>query len=785
MTSQPEATIVFKPRPKQRQVLRYRRGRMGVSAVPGSGKTQTLSYLAASLIARGVLADDQEILIVTLVNSAVDNFAQRIAKFVEARGLLPHLGYRVRTLHGLAHDIVRERPSLVGLDEKFQIIDERQAAQILEEAVQVWLRNNPNALDDYLDPQVEEDRQAWVRRDQLPDMINTLAGNFVRYAKDLQTGPDALRQRLESLPVPLPLAEMGCAIYFDYERALLYRGAVDFDDLIRLALQALQADDKLLERLRYQWPYILEDEAQDSSRLQENILTLLAGSRGNWVRVGDPNQAIYETFTTASPEYLRNFLQRTDVKDRELPNSGRSTFSIIDLANYLIDWTMAAHPLEAARTALSLPHIQPTPRGDPQPNPPDNLGMIHLMNKKYSPDGEIQAVADSVERWLPEHPDETAAVLVPRNWRGYELTEALKKRKIIPVELLGSTNATRMASGALANVLQYLADPQSASKLSTAYRVWRRAARDEEGEAETVHEEPVEESPDDHNGTDRRIPSEDDQPSKTRLGETANLIRKCPQVEDYLWPHAGRDWLADLNLAPENADLLDELAQFRELVQRWHGTALLPIDQVVLALAQDLFTSPTDLAITHKLAILLRQASEAHPDWRLVEMTGEIAFIARNERRFIGFSEDDTGFDPDKHKGKVVVSTIHKAKGLEWDRVYLMSVNNYDFPSGAGYDRYISEKWFLRDHLNLEAEALAQLEAAFSRDAYSWYEEGTATQQARLDYISERIRLLFVGITRARKELVITWNTGRDGALQPAIPLVALQTFWEERLQGR
>jgi len=44
---------------------------------------------------------------------------------------------------------------------------------------------------------------------------------------------------------------------------------------------------------------------------------------------------------------------------------------------------------------------------------------------------------------------------------------------------------------------------------------------------------------------------------------------------------------------------------------------------------------------------------------------------------------------------------------------------------------------------------------------------------------------LFVGITRARKELVITWNSGRDGTLQPAIPLVALQSFWEERLQGR
>ncbi|MCU0496981.1 MAG: hypothetical protein MUF87_06470, partial [Anaerolineae bacterium] len=51
---------------------------------------------------------------------------------------------------------------------------------------------------------------------------------------------------------------------------------------------------------------------------------------------------------------------------------------------------------------------------------------------------------------------------------------------------------------------------------------------------------------------------------------------------------------------------------------------------------------------------------------------------------------------------------------------------------------------------------------------------------ARVDYVSERLRLLYVAITRARRELIVTWNTGRDGLRQPAIPLIALQTFWQE-----
>ncbi len=67
-------------RQAQVNVLSYSSGKMGVSAVPGSGKTFTLSLLAADLIQRNVLQDNQEILIVTLVNSAVDNFSRRISQ---------------------------------------------------------------------------------------------------------------------------------------------------------------------------------------------------------------------------------------------------------------------------------------------------------------------------------------------------------------------------------------------------------------------------------------------------------------------------------------------------------------------------------------------------------------------------------------------------------------------------------------------------------------------------------------------------------------------------------
>jgi DNA helicase-2/ATP-dependent DNA helicase PcrA len=745
---------MFKLRPKQQEILSYTHGKMGISAVPGSGKTWTLSFLAADLLKRGILLDDQEILIVTLINSAVDNFYNRISSFIEARGLIPNIGYRVRTLHGLAHDIVRERPELLGLDNNFQIIDERESDSIRDGIAQAWLQSHPNELDPLLDPLIEEAKMDWVKRNQLPELVKDVALSFIRFAKDHRYTPERLREQLKQLPIPLSLAEMGLEMYENYQNALIYRGAVDFDDLIRLGLYALEWDTALLERLRHRWPYILEDEAQDSSLLQEAILKLLTGENGNWVRVGDPNQAIYETFTTANPEYLRRFLQQQDVIQKELPNSGRSTLGLINLANHLVCWTNEEHPNESIRDALqSSPLIEPTSPDDPQPNPPEDQTYIHISIKKFTPAAEIQAVADSIARWLPDHPESTVAVLAPRNLRAFDLVDELRKRNIpYHDDLLRSSSTTRFSAGSLGHILRYLADPQSSSKLAMVYRVWKRDSRQNETENAQVE----------------------------RLVE---ILHKIPHVEEFIWPINGKDWLENSGVAVSSPDIHQQLSQFRQLVQRWQGAVLLPIDQIVLTLAQDLLTDPGELAVAHKLAVLLGRAQEAHPDWRLIQLSDELVVIAKNERRFLGFSDSDSGFEPDKYKGKVIISTMHKAKGLEWDRVYLMSVNNYDFPSGKQSDPYISEKWFIRDYLNIEAEALAQLKALVLSDEYHWYSEGSPTIEARMDYARERLRLLYVGITRAKKELIITWNNGRRGESLAAVPLVELYSYLEKHAE--
>ena len=137
------------------------------------------------------------------------------------------------------------------------------------------------------------------------------------------------------------------------------------------------------------------------------MLTMLTGAERNWVRVGDPNQAIFETFTTANPDLLRSFVKQPDVTAINLPHSGRSTQQIIELANFLINWTKDNHPVQQLRHALNEPLIIPTPENDPQPNPIGTPEGVFFYNKALNPKSEIILVARSAGKWIKENPEKT------------------------------------------------------------------------------------------------------------------------------------------------------------------------------------------------------------------------------------------------------------------------------------------------------------------------------------------------------------------------------------------
>ena len=735
-------------RASQKEILAYQKGLMGISAVPGSGKTWTLTQLAVKLILTADLAEDQEVLVVTFSNSAADNISSRIAASLRAEGLIEGLGYRVRTLHGLANDILHERPDLAGLPQDYSVIDEKEADMLLLDLVSRFNLDQPH----YFDQRLSEDfvKKMGKQNNNEEVFLNGLkemAGVFIRTLKDNRLSPNQFSQLAGQYATPSDLLQFGMKIYENYQFSLNYRASVDFDDLIRLALDCLDQDPELVTQLRRRWPFILEDEAQDSSLLQEEMLSLLTGISGNWVRVGDPNQAINESFTTANPQLLKNFLSRADVLAYNLPESGRSSRKIIALANRLNLWTQNQHPALIVRDALSLPLIQPTQPGDPQPNPADSPQSVELVQRSFSPEQEANYLAESIRAYLEQHPDDTLAVLALTNNRIAQLADTFKKAGLPVADvLMRLPEATRHSAGAVARILRSILHPLSPTHLAGAFEVTRRSGRDDGAFQEET---------------------------KMLSGRIGSLAR----VEDYLYPLSGSDWLEDLRPVL-SADQLEALAEFRRLMRKWHLASGLRLDQLILVIAQDLNFDIYELATVHKLSILIRDLAQDHPDWSFETLTEELISIARDKRRFAALSEDEQGFDPEQYRGQIIVATLHKSKGLEWDKVYLTSVNNYDFPAGDPIDTYRSEYWYFKGRQNPQAALRAEVEAIIEGLPIRSDLEERSLHMSRAEQIRERLRLFYVGITRAKKSLTITSNKGRKGNAQPA---VAFQALWEER----
>ncbi|KAA3660611.1 MAG: ATP-dependent helicase, partial [Chloroflexi bacterium] len=132
-------------RPAQAEILKYTNGRLAISAVPGSGKTFTLSLLAAQLIGNGRIDPNagQQILIVTYLNSSVDTFKARIRRRLDEMGL-PDQGFDVRTLHSLSLEIVRSANSSLGDDTGPDVLDETQGNSHLAKAIDDWIALNPD-----------------------------------------------------------------------------------------------------------------------------------------------------------------------------------------------------------------------------------------------------------------------------------------------------------------------------------------------------------------------------------------------------------------------------------------------------------------------------------------------------------------------------------------------------------------------------------------------------------------------------------------------------------------
>jgi len=793
-------------RPAQEEVLAYSGGRMAVSAVPGSGKTFTLSLLATRLIADGRVdpAAEQQVLIVTFLNTSVDTFRARIRKRLLEMGL-PDTGYDVRTLHSLALEIVRWAGETPG--DELAVLDDMQSRQILEGSVDGWINDNVRLWEMFLPESNREYSPQMIARWR--DITANTAAAFIRAAKNDRYTPDTILATIrEGYDAPFeseeepnvarsPLMHMLAGIYSRYQAALARQGGLDYDDLIWRAADLLDHRPDLVDSLRNRWPYILEDEAQDSVPLQEALLDQLTGPQGNWVRVGDPNQAITSTFTAAHPRFFSRFIDRPDVTAKTLPNSGRSAPIIIGAANAMLNWTIDHHPVpEVRRNAFRRQDILPTPPGDSQPNPPDSEAAMRIRVYRHREDEELPAVAQLAAEYAKQKPHHTIAILVPTHQTGYAIAQHLDALDADYDNLLRGSGREREVAAAIHAVLSVLANPLDTKALQAAHN----------GLSELRETGPIYE-----------IEPED-------ASHFQALLRSVYRPESILFPREDES-LADILPAgvatEEDIDRLERLAGF---LRDNFDLRTLPIDDLTLTLADALFaprpgaaepddgSHELDLAIAYQIASLLRQWREAQPDWRLPELVAQLHSVATG-RRALNIVRDDSGYDP--KPGRISLTTQHSGKGLEWDAVFLVGIDGMWIP-GSLEAPFLGVHDFLGGDPN--AEAVAQLAYLMGRrgerekrrrgaeeqrrggeenlqspslpvssvSPVPLYPNRTATESAHIEVIGERLRLLYVGVTRARRYLHIsrsraTRRANREQESEPATVLGVLYRYLQER----
>ena len=719
------AGSVFEPRPGQREILEYEAGRMGVAAVPGSGKTTTITALAARLLdsryrGQGSLGDNGEVLVVTYQNAAAESLRRRIGRQLSDQGLPPS-GYAVRTLHGLAYGIVQMWPGHVGTTADFRVLDERSQRDLIDRAVADWNAENtptwgrlaPGDGQTY-GPDWEEN---WRR------IAAGLARTCIAAAKNRRLDADGLVRLLAGqveggVPQDLPgmlYLRIGTEIFTRYQLLVETSGGIDFNDMVRLAVDLLESNPDLATRLNQRWPVVLEDEAQDSVPLQEELLERLTADRGHWIRVGDPNQSITSTFTSADPRFLRRFLAREDVVALEMQVSGRCAVPIMDLANDLVDWVCDEYPVVEVRSrAFRRQHMVPTLDGDPQRNPPAQDSRIALRGYEHR-DEELLDVVRRAQRFSASRPDCTLAVLVPTNRLGYDLADLLRAQQIPFDERLQSSRSARTVVDMLAGILAFVGDPLSSRGMAAAYTALQTQSN------------PLEPAP----------PGQD-------LGV---LVRSCYRPESLFFPQPGVT-LADA-FPPVQALRDADLRPVEALVKwtrRWLSAARFPVDQLVLAIADDLLDGD-DLARAHKVAQFLRRRADQNPCWRLPELAADLR-RADASREVLG-GEEDVDYEP--QPGQLTVTTMHKAKGMEWDLVYLVSIDGLEFP-GTTQDYFRG----YQEHLEGDPAELARAQLTALIDDVS--PAAATARTGQVEYISERLRLLYVAITRARRYLSVSFS---------------------------
>ncbi|MDZ7668405.1 MAG: DNA helicase II [Gammaproteobacteria bacterium] len=366
---------------RQREAVTAPVGNTLVIAGAGSGKTRVLVHRIAWLI-EAEQVSPHGILAVTFTNKAAAEMRARIEELLEISVRTLWVG----TFHGIAHRLLRMHWQEADLPQNFQILDADDQLRLVKRVMR--------ALD--IDEQKWPPRQAvWFINGQKDEG---------RRARETPAGDDLFRITHKR-------------IYEAYEELCQDGGLVDFAELLLRSHELWLNRAELLEHYQRRFGHLLVDEFQDTNAIQYAWLRVLAGRNGKIMAVGDDDQSIYG-WRGARIENIHRFQDDfADVGVVRLEQNYRSTGTILEAANGLID-----HNADRLGKKLWTDGA----RGDP----------IQVYSG-YNDLDEARFVAERTQEWIDGGGSpEDVAVLYRSNAQSRVLEEAML-RSDIPYRIYG------------------------------------------------------------------------------------------------------------------------------------------------------------------------------------------------------------------------------------------------------------------------------------------------------------------------------------------------------------
>ncbi len=317
--------------PQQHAAVTALPGPALVIAGAGSGKTRTLTYRVAYLLEQGV--PQQRILLLTFTNKAAKEMMRRVEEL---------LGSDISdlwggTFHSIGNRVLRRHAQLLGYQPDFTILDRDDAKELVDACL------------------AEADIDVKATRFPKADVL----GDIFSYALNTnKTIPEVLGENYDYFS---HLAPQIIALRDSYRARKRAVNGMDFDDLLALWLQLLRDHPDVLEEYQRRFQFVLVDEYQDTNKLQSDLIDLLAARNKNVMVVGDDSQSIY-SWRGANFANILEFPKRyAGAKVYKIETNYRSTPEILSLANAAIAANVRqfAKELQPARKPGTKPALIP------------------------------------------------------------------------------------------------------------------------------------------------------------------------------------------------------------------------------------------------------------------------------------------------------------------------------------------------------------------------------------------------------------------------------------------